>query len=188
MTAAEFSAQENELFLRLRSDAQAALREAGLDTGHLSLLPGLYPDLPYHGLLHGLSTGLRAADEARRIGMDPCSVKSILLAGLYHDARHTGRPGIDDIVNVERAQVAWMKYGFPLDPIPGVDRLIAATRFPHGPLSRADEIVLANADILQTKGSPFWQHALWWETGIEANDRFSEQHLIPYPPTTVPAG
>lgn len=96
------------------------------------------PNLPYHNLLHCISTAARCYAAALHHEMDPVN---LTLAGLYHDAGHLGAR--HDHCNIKRAVTAWGAGG-------DVERLIRATCTPHEKTGRLDEQLIRDADLLET--------------------------------------
>lgn len=136
-------------------------------------------------MVHAARTALRTWP-AETFGLDRAP---LVLAALYHDADHTGRPGIDDQINIERAVSAWCDHGLPLEQrahakmgtkppawLEDVPRLIQATRWPHRPTDRLDEAIIRNADLAEST-DPDWAARLEEETGQPAVPGFAGAHM-----------
>lgn len=120
-------------------------------------------DNPYHNYAHCLRVGLTAFQIALSEFRDelnlPNDLRLLLLAGLFHDANHTGgslyKYGIQaDSVNLERAVAAMNAVNaelclMPADDVERVKQLILCTEFPPS-ISNKNFLVrcLRDADML----------------------------------------
>jgi len=146
------------------------------------------PDLEYHNLEHGLETGLRAALTAAKYNLEEEQI-AFLLAGIWHDANHTGQSITDehpDSINIERALAAWREYGEPsfenfVDNLPENDvswvnslgfslipMLIRGTEWPHEEGTFIQSI-MQNADLEQ-QNSQVWCDRVAKEQNFTPNE------------------
>lgn len=86
---------------------------------------------PYHNFRHMTHVVYQCyqACEFYKDQLDPKSMRSLLVAAIFHDFDHSGRFGNDDL-NIQAATRAFWHHVLPDEDIPLVEYLIRVTEFP----------------------------------------------------------
>lgn len=100
--------------------------------------------LPYHGAAHCVTVALRAAQAQKDAKGDEASQRSVILAGLFHDADYV--MGASESENIPRA-VAFSRS--MIGENEEVESLIRATTFPHTKAESDVAALIQDADLLQ---------------------------------------
>mgnify|MGYP001612833552 CR=1 FL=1 len=94
-----------------------------------------------------------------REAMSPREMRNLLIASIFHDFDHTGKPGPDS-VNIERAITGLRKHlaSEDKDEFPNIEAIIKATEYPYVvPSGKLDLLcqIIRDADLSQAF-SPVW--------------------------------
>jgi hypothetical protein len=121
---------------------------------------------PYHNFRHMLHVLWLCYQACRyyRNELSPCQMRILLIAALFHDFNHSGRPhpGKEDPdgINIETAIAGLRRYITPDDRalLPEIEVVIEATHFPHQTASEKLDLlgkIIRDADLAQAL-SPAW--------------------------------
>ena len=107
---------------------------------------------PYHNNHHLLTVMLRCAEGADYYGLSVDDKRNLVVAGLFHDYNHS--LSNDDAENIRKSVAGWTDYK-DLFAIVGVsasevERLIAATVFPHKDATDLGSEIIQDADLMQS--------------------------------------
>ncbi|SDH47301.1 HD domain-containing protein [Microbacterium sp. 77mftsu3.1] len=132
--------------------------------------------LPYHGAAHGISVALRAHDFGAELGVSRFSAKTLVIAGLLHDADYV--VGESETINLARA-AAFARWHGGLHGDPAAE-LIYETEFPHHEPDTLLGAIIQDADLLQCqdRDRDRWLNALEQETGRPALADFPTASML----------
>jgi hypothetical protein len=140
-------------------------------------------NFPYHNSAHMLSTAVRAAAIFDAIHPRNLARGNLVMAALLHDADYAGAP--DDEINIARA-VAFAKRFLSARTdfdISEIEKLIRATQFPHKHTAEIGEMIIQDADLLQTVPGASEDYRVWLErlsreTGKAASADFVKVEML----------
>lgn len=150
---------------RDETTARDLLQSYGLSEKHVNLCKDSYAQLrpPYHNEQHCFSTAVTFHELAVASKLTHSSLLNGLVAAIYHDARHIMAP--NDERNID-SSVWYLRQRVMLDDDLNpseVERLIRATLNTKRAFHYRDEVVLHDADVLQTVKGSYRENAVWRE-------------------------
>jgi len=114
----------------------------------------------YHGLRHMLHVTWACYEAcvyyAKRSKLDKRRRRNLLIAALFHDYGHAGKPG-DDAANIKVATEALVQHLLPEDEAHSEEivLILGATQFPHADLGKEitlEQAIIRDADMSQAFG------------------------------------
>jgi HD superfamily phosphodiesterase len=106
----------------------------------------LPPYIHYHTIEHTLDVYDRAKFIAKEEGIFDADLKLLLIAVIYHDAGYLKQSKDHETISCQIARKYLSQFNYSINDIDKICTIIMATRIPHNPKSRLEEII-CDADL-----------------------------------------